>query len=112
MSEQLDIDLARVGDYTIDDVVAWVGTNDQRRLQAFDAEQARGDEARGTLIKRLAPKPATGTFLAAGDHPFVTASGGSFAPGDVISGDVLDLESDHDQHLLADGQIIDTKESR
>lgn len=49
-------------------------------------------------------------FIAAGDHAFTVASGATFEPGDLIPVSALDLKSDHDQHLLADGQIIDTKE--
>lgn len=112
MSAQLDIDLARIGDYTIDDVLAWAGDDDARRLQAVEAEQARGDDARSTLLKRLEPKPAAGDYLVVSDHPIVTSRGSSYEPGDELPGDALDLNSDHDQHLLADGQLINLKETR
>jgi len=44
---ELDIDA------TVPEVLAWVGEDQDRALVAFDAETAKGDKARSTLLKTL-----------------------------------------------------------
>lgn len=39
---------------TIDQVLAWVGGDPERALQAHTAEEGRGDKARSTLLTKLA----------------------------------------------------------
>jgi|SRR5262245_5653264 len=41
-------------DGKIEDVLAWVGDDTDRALVAHDAEEAKGDKARSTLLARLA----------------------------------------------------------
>ena len=41
-------------DGKIDDVLAWVGDDPERALEAHSAEEARGDKARSTLLAKLA----------------------------------------------------------
>jgi hypothetical protein len=43
----------QVPDGTAKDVIDWVGDDQQRARQALAAEQAKGDEARTTLVARL-----------------------------------------------------------
>jgi hypothetical protein len=38
---------------TIDDVLAWVGDDNDRAARALEAEQAKGDQARSTLVAKL-----------------------------------------------------------
>lgn len=38
---------------SIDAVMTWVGDNDARRREALALEEARGDDARSTLIEKL-----------------------------------------------------------
>lgn len=45
-----DLDIAG----TIEQVLEWVGTDPERALQAHEAEEARGDKARSTLLAKLA----------------------------------------------------------
>lgn len=45
-----DLDIAG----TIDQVLAWVGDDPERALQAHTAEEGRGDKARSTLLTKLA----------------------------------------------------------
>jgi len=47
-AEQID-----VANSKISDVMAWVGDDAERALAAFDAESARGDDARSTLLDQL-----------------------------------------------------------
>lgn len=46
-------DQRAVADLTVDDVLAWVAGDPQRARQAYDAERARGDKARSSLIRAL-----------------------------------------------------------
>lgn len=48
-----DIDLENIADVKVDDVLAWVGDDPARREQALAAEQARGDDARKSLVNKL-----------------------------------------------------------
>jgi hypothetical protein len=48
-------------------------------------------------------------YLVAGDHSETLASGRPIAPGDELAADSVDLDSPHDQRLLADGVLIDTQ---
>lgn len=41
-------------DGKIEDVLAWVGDDPERALEAHSAEEARGDKARSTLLAKLA----------------------------------------------------------
>ena len=41
-------------DGKIEDVLAWVGADADRALEAHSAEEARGDKARSTLLAKLA----------------------------------------------------------
>lgn len=42
-----------VPDGTATDVIRWVGDDPARARQALDAEQAKGDDARSTLVAKL-----------------------------------------------------------
>lgn len=41
-------------DGKIEDILAWVGEDADRALEAHDAEEAKGDKARSTLLAKLA----------------------------------------------------------
>jgi len=47
-SDELNID------GKIEDVLAWVGDDQERALEAHSAEEAKGDKARSTLLSKLA----------------------------------------------------------
>lgn len=48
-----EIDVQNIADHNVEDILAWVGEDDERRQQALVAEQARGDDARSSLVKKL-----------------------------------------------------------
>jgi hypothetical protein len=50
----------------------------------------------------------TDRYLGA-QHGSVTANGTPVSPGQALPASALDLDDPHDQHLLEDGLIIDTK---
>jgi hypothetical protein len=49
----------QIADHTIEQILDWVGDDQVRRQQALDAEQARGDDARKTLVDKLDTTPDT-----------------------------------------------------
>lgn len=49
-------------------------------------------------------------YLVAGTHPDTLDSGRPIVPGDLLPASAVNTRSDHDQHLIAAGVLIDLKE--
>jgi hypothetical protein len=51
-------------------------------------------------------------YLVAGGHNDVLAGGRPIAPGDIVPADQIDLDSEHDQALVAAGVLVDVAADR
>jgi hypothetical protein len=55
---------------------------------------------------------STDEYLVAGGHNDVLANGRPIAPGDIVPADQVNLESEHDQALVAGGALVDVTADR